>query len=133
VVTGEPGGGGRSINGEKDGNTGGNKNGSIKGEVKGSTGEETDKKLLFKEEKEFIILLFLGRLRPRPLSPRLRSAVLPIKVIKSKKKLINNKIKMRGNAKRVQPKYADKIKCQNNIKKKIVLKKKSYKLNLKSK
>jgi len=70
---------------------------------------------LFKKKKGFAALFFLGRLRPRPLSLRLRGAVLPVKTIKLKKGLIKDKIRIYNNAKRVRPRYANKIKYQNNI------------------
>jgi len=75
----------------------------------------------------------LGRLRFRPLSPRLRNVILSIKTIKFKKGLIKNKNKIYNNAKKMRPKYANKIKYQNNTYKKMVLKEKNYKLNLKNK
>jgi len=115
VTTGEPGERKRGINGGKDGGIGENKDGGTGGGIKKGTGERIDKRPLFKKKRGFTIPLFLRRLRFRPLSPRLRGAVLPVKVIKSKKGLINNKTKIRGNTKRVRPKYTNKVKYQNNI------------------
>jgi len=105
----------RNINGEGNGNTGENKDGGIRKKIGGNIDERINKELLFKEKKGFIILFFLGCLRFRPLPPRLRNAVLSVKIIKLKKKLIKNKNKKYNNAKRVRPKYANKIKYQNNI------------------
>jgi len=115
VAAGEPGGGGRDTDGGKSGNTGGGKGGGTGGGTKESIGGRINKGPLFRGKKGFIIFFFLGRPRFRPFSPRLRGAILPVKIIGLKKKLIKNKTKIYGNTKRVRPGYADKIKCQNNI------------------
>jgi len=94
-------------------NTNENKGGGIKRGIKGNTDEETNKKPLFK--KKFTILLRFKCLRPRPLPPRLRNAVLPVKIIRFKKELIKNKTKRCNNARKIRSKYANKIKNQNNV------------------
>jgi len=100
--------------GEKNDNIGENKGGDIKRGIKGNTGEETNEKPLFKIIF-FTILLSFKRLRPRSLSPRLRNAVLPVKIIRFKKELIKNKTKRCNNARKIRSKYANKIKNKNNV------------------
>jgi len=123
IIIGESGEGKKSINNGGNDNTDEGKDGGIKGKIKGNINKRINKELLFKK-KEFIILLRLRRLRPRPLLPRLRSVVLSVKTIKFKKKLIKNKNKIYNNAKRVRLRYANSIKYQNNIYKKTYIKKK---------
>jgi len=120
------------INNKKNNNIGESKGGGIKKGIKKSIDEGTGGRPLFKK-KRICCIIFLRRLRLRSFSPRLRNAVLPIKIIKLKKELIKNKIRIYSNTKRVRPKYANKIKYQNNIYIKKILKGKSYELNLKNK
>jgi len=115
VTAGELGEKERNTNGGEGGGTGGGKGGDIRGGTRGGTGEGTDRGPLFKKKEGFTVLFFLGRPRPRPFLPRLRSAVLPIKVIKLKKELIKNETRIYNNTKKMRPKYADEIKCQSNI------------------
>jgi len=115
IIAGEPGERKKGINGGGGGNIGGSKNGGIGGGTGKNISEGINGGPLFKKRKGFIILFFLGCLRPRPLPPRLRGVVLPVETIKSKKKLIKNKIKIRNNARRVRPRYANKVECQGNI------------------
>jgi len=67
------------------------------------------------KKKEFTVPFFLKRSQFRSFSPRLRGVILPVKAIKLKKGLIKNKIKMYDDARKMRSKYANKIKCQNNI------------------
>jgi len=87
---------------------------NIKREIKRNIGGRINGGLLFKKKKN-IISFFLGRLRFRSFLPLLRRVILSVKAIKLKKRLIKNKIKIYNNATRVRPKYANKIKYQNNI------------------
>jgi len=115
VAVGEPGGEKGSTGGRKGGDIGGGKGGGIKGGTGGSIGGGISRGLLFKRKEGFAVSLFLGCLRPRPFSPRLRNAVLPVGIIRLKKGLIKNKTRIYNNAKKVRPGYANKIKYQNNI------------------
>jgi len=56
--------------------------------LKGEQGKALTKKQVKNHDlkkKEFITPFFLGRSRPRSFSPRLQSAVLPVKIIRLKK------------------------------------------------
>jgi len=112
---GEGGGTGENKGGGGGGSTGGNKGGGTGGEAEEGTGERISGGPLLGKKKGFAVLFFLGRLRPRPLSPRPRRVILPVKTIKLKKGLIKNKTRIYNNAKKMRPRYANKIKCQNNI------------------
>jgi len=92
-------------------------------EMKAAALKGKQKKILTKKQiknyylkkKGIYYIFFLGRLRSRPFLPRLQNAILPVRIIKLKKRLIKNKTKMCDNAKKIRPKYANKIKYQINI------------------
>jgi len=109
-AAGEPGEEKKNTSDKEGGGTGENKGGGIKRGIKKGIGEGINRWLLFKKKEGFVVLFFLRRLRPRPLSPRLRNVILSVKAIKLKKGLIKNKIKIYNNAKKVRPGYANKIK-----------------------